>query len=132
MKADGAYCALISGGFVQFTAHVANVCGFDTHQANQLIIENDHLTGSVVEPALGGAAKVEALHRLAGEHGLAHEDALTVGDGANDIGMIGAAGLGVAMHAKPAVREAAPTIVDHGDLTALLYLQGYSDKEFKT
>ena len=130
MKAAGAYCALISGGFTQFTAYVAAECGFDTHQANRLIIENGILTGKVAEPALGSAAKVEALGRLTREHGLTPQEALTVGDGANDVAMLQAAGMGVAMHAKPAVRAAARTIIDHGDLTALLYLQGYRKEEF--
>lgn len=130
MKANGAYCALISGGFSHFTSHVADVCGFDTHQANELIIEGGALTGRVAEPELGGAAKVEALNRLAGEHEITVSDAVAVGDGANDLGMLGLAGMGVAMHAKPAVREAARTVIDHGDLTALLYLQGYKRGEF--
>ncbi len=132
MKAGGAYCALVSGGFKQFTAHVSRQCGFDTHQANELVIENGHLTGAVIEPALGGAAKIEALNRLAGELKLSVDEAITVGDGANDIGMLERAGLGVAMHAKPVVRDAADTVIDHGDLTAPLYLQGYHRDEFVT
>lgn len=130
MKANGAYCALISGGFSHFTSHVAGVCGFDTHQANELIIEDGVLTGRVAKPELGGAAKVEALNKLAGEHNIAVSEAVAVGDGANDLGMLGLAGMGVALHAKPAVREAARTVIDHGDLTALLYLQGYAKAEF--
>lgn len=130
MKANGAYCALISGGFSHFTSHVAGVCGFDTHQANELIIKDGVLTGKVAAPELGGAAKVEALNKLAGEHNIAVSEAVAVGDGANDLGMLGLAGMGVALHAKPAVREAADTVIDHGDLTALLYLQGYAKTEF--
>ncbi|NNE22357.1 MAG: phosphoserine phosphatase SerB [Rhizobiales bacterium] len=130
MKANGAYCALISGGFSHFTSHVAGVCGFDTHQANELIIEDGVLTGEVAKPELGGAAKVTALNKLADEHSITVADTVAVGDGANDLGMLGLAGLGVAMHAKPAVREAADTVIDHGDLTALLYLQGYAKAEF--
>ena len=130
MKSNGAYCALISGGFSHFTAHVADVCGFDTHQANELIIEDGQLTGKVAKPELGGAAKVVALNKLCGEMSISVADAVTVGDGANDIGMLELAGMGVALHAKPAVREAANTVIDHGDLTALLYLQGYAKEEF--
>jgi phosphoserine phosphatase len=132
MKATGAYCALISGGFVQFTEYVAEHCGFHTHQANRLIIEDGILAGKVAEPALGSAAKVEALGRLTSQLGISTGDALTVGDGANDVAMLQAAGMGVAMHAKPAVRAAARTIIDHADLTALLYLQGYRADEFVT
>lgn len=130
MKVNGAYCALISGGFVQFTGHVAKECGFHTHQANQLIIEEGRLTGHVVQPALGSAAKLEALNRLTAEHDLELAEALAVGDGANDVAMLQAAGMGVAIHAKPAVRDAAQYVIDHGDLTALLYLQGYHRTEF--
>ncbi len=130
MTQQGAHCALISGGFTQFTRYVAGECGFHEHQANELIIEDGHLAGRVAEPALGSAAKVEALNRLTGKLGLSLCDALTVGDGANDIAMIEAAGMGVAMHAKPAVRDAARFIIDHADLTALLYLQGYRAAEF--
>ncbi|MDH3742603.1 MAG: phosphoserine phosphatase SerB, partial [Hyphomicrobiales bacterium] len=130
MKANGAYCALISGGFSHFTSHVAGVCGFDTHQANELIIEDGVLTGKVAKPELGGAAKVTALNKLADEHRITVADAVAVGDGANDLGTLGLAGMGVAMHAKPAVREAANTVIDHSDLTALLYLQGYAKAEF--
>ncbi len=132
MKASGAYCALISGGFSQFTHHVAYHCGFDSHQANRLIIENGLLTGRVEQPALGSAAKLEALGRLTGQRQLQPCDAITVGDGANDVAMLQAAGMGVAMHAKPAVRDAAQYVIDHGDLTALLYLQGYAGSDFIT
>ena len=130
MKANGAYTALVSGGFRQFTSRVARLVGFHTHEANDLIIENGKLAGRVGEPILGKHAKVEALNRLSTERGLDAADAIAVGDGANDIPMLQAAGMGVALHAKPKVQEAAPFCIDYGDLTALLYLQGFSDREF--
>jgi phosphoserine phosphatase len=130
MKAHGAYTALVSGGFRQFTSRVAALVGFDTNEANDLVIENGKLAGRVGEPILGKEAKVEALNRISSAHGLTAADAIAVGDGANDIPMLQAAGLGVALHAKPKVREAAPYCVNHGDLTALLYLQGYMREEF--
>jgi phosphoserine phosphatase len=130
MKGHGAYAALISGGFVQFTGHVANELGFDEHRANQLIIEKGRLVGSVREPILGKDAKVSALHELANKLGLSLADALAVGDGANDIPMLKDAGLGVALHAKPIVQDAVSVSINHGDLTALLYLQGYRRDEF--
>jgi phosphoserine phosphatase len=130
MKANGAYTALVSGGFRQFTSKVAALVGFDTNEANDLIIENGKLAGRVGEPVLGKEAKVDALHRLSAVHGLTHADAIAVGDGANDIPMLQAAGLGVALHAKQKVQEAAPYCINHGDLTALLYLQGYAREEF--
>jgi phosphoserine phosphatase len=130
MKAHNAYTALVSGGFKQFTSRVASLVGFDTNEANDLIIENGKLAGRVGEPILGKEAKVEALYRLSSVHGLTVTDAIAVGDGANDIPMLQAAGMGVALHAKPKVQEAAPYCVNHGDLTALLYLQGYKLEEF--
>ncbi len=130
MKAHGAVTAIVSGGFRQFTAAVAAHLGFDRHEANELIIENGKLAGRVREPVLGKEAKVAALERLTRELGITSSDVLTVGDGANDIPMLKAAGMGVALHAKPRVREAARIVVDHGDLTALLYLQGYAKNEF--
>lgn len=130
MKKHGAHAALVSGGFTQFTAHVAAATGFDEHRANSLIIENGVLTGRVAEPILGRAAKITALQELTARLGLKTADAITVGDGANDIGMIEAAGLGVAFRAKPQVRAAADARIDHGDLTALLYLQGYARDEW--
>lgn len=129
MKAAGAYCALISGGFTQFTEHVAAACGFDEHRANRLLIEDGKLTGRVAEPIQGRDAKRRALLELLERRGLAAEAACTVGDGANDIDMLTAAGLGVAYRAKPAVRAAAPVRIDRGDLTALLYLQGFAKSE---
>ncbi len=130
MRAHGAFTALVSGGFSQFTAAVAANCGFDTHQANQLLIASGSLTGRVNEPILGKDAKVVALDAMLLQHGLASVDTLAVGDGANDIPMLQRAGLGVAMHAKPAVRQAAGAVIDHADLTALLYLQGYARNEW--
>jgi phosphoserine phosphatase len=130
MKANGAYTALVSGGFKQFTSRVAALVGFDANEANDLVIENGRLAGRVGEPILGKEAKVEALNRLSARHGLSIADAIAVGDGANDIPMLRAAGMGVALHAKPKVQEAAPYCINHGDLTALLYLQGYSKVDF--
>ncbi len=122
MKANGAYCALVSGGFVQFTQAIGAKLGFDETRANILIQQNGHLTGEVARPILGREAKVEALYALAPDP----SQALAVGDGANDLGMIAAAGMGVALHAKPVVAAAAPLRIDHADLTALLFLQGYT------
>ena len=125
MRANGAYTALVSGGFTAFTRIVAARLGFDETRANLLMIEDGHLTGKVAEPILGREAKVEALHDISAARGLGIADALAVGDGANDLGMIGLAGTGVAIHAKPSVAAAAPFRIDHGDLTALLFMQGY-------
>ncbi len=129
MKAHGARAALVSGGFRQFTAVVAARLSFDTHQANDLVIENGKLAGAVREPVLGKDAKVTILQRLTRELAITEDDVLAVGDGANDIPMLLTAGLGVALHAKPKVQEQARVVINHGDLTALLYLQGYTDKE---
>ncbi|BDA85526.1 phosphoserine phosphatase SerB [Aureimonas sp. SA4125] len=125
MRANGAYTALVSGGFTAFTKVVAARLGFDETRANRLVIEDGHLTGTVAEPILGREAKIEALREIAAARGLGVRDALAVGDGANDLGMIGIAGTGVAIHAKPSVAAAAPFRIDHGDLTALLFMQGY-------
>ena len=130
MKANGAYTALVSGGFTPFTSHVAQHLGFDQHQANTLIIEDGKLAGTVGVPILGQQAKVEALHRICTDLSIDKTDAIAVGDGANDVPMLLDAGLGVALHAKPKVQEAAPIRINHGDLTALLFLQGYSRSEF--
>jgi len=132
MRAHGAHTALVSGGFSYFTARVAAAAGFDEHRANRLVIEDGHLTGAVAEPILGRQAKLDALGEMIATHRLGAGDTLAVGDGANDLAMIEAAGLGVAYHAKPVVAANAGAAVVHGDLTALLYLQGYSASEFVT
>jgi phosphoserine phosphatase len=130
MRAHGAYTCLISGGFTLFTRAVAAMIGFDEHRANELIVEDGKLTGEVKEPILGRAAKLATLIELTESFDLDDIDTLAVGDGANDLGMVQAAGLGVAYHAKPAVAAAAAARIDHGDLTALLYAQGYRRDEF--
>jgi phosphoserine phosphatase len=130
MKAHGAHAALVSGGFTLFTGHVAGLLGFDSHRANELIFEGEALTGRVAEPILGREAKRTALAELATSLGLDRQDTLAVGDGANDLAMLEAAGLGVAFRAKPAVGAMADVRIDHGDLTALLFLQGYTADEF--
>lgn len=131
MRANGAYCALVSGGFTYFTSRVAEAAGFDSNQANTLEIAEGKLTGAVVEPILGQDAKLEALKRLARERGLSPGDTLAAGDGANDLAMIREAGLGVAYRARPVVAAEAAASINHGDLTALLYLQGYKRDEFR-
>jgi phosphoserine phosphatase len=130
MKSRGAYTALVSGGFRQFTSRVAAQIGFHANEANDLIIENGKLAGKVAEPILGKEAKLAALNHLSLVNGLTPADAIAVGDGANDIPMLQAAGMGVALHAKPKVQEAVSLCINHGDLTALLYLQGYKKAEF--
>ncbi len=130
MKAHGAHAALVSGGFTAFTGPVAAALGFDENRANLLMVEDGRLTGSVAEPILGRAAKVQALEDLCSRLGLTEDQAMAVGDGANDLGMLGRAGAGVALHAKPLVAAQCDLRVNHGDLTALLYLQGYRREEF--
>ena len=130
MKADGAYCALVSGGFTAFTAKIAAVLGFDENRANTLMVAEGKLTGQVALPILGKQAKVDALMDICARSGITPAQALAVGDGANDLGMLGLAGTGVALHAKPLVAAQCQVRVNHGDLTALLYLQGYAREEF--
>lgn len=130
MKANGGYAALVSGGFTAFTESVAAQLGFDEHRANTLLADGDRLTGDVGRPILGRAAKVAALDDICDRLGITADQAMAVGDGANDLGMLGRAGSGVALHAKPTVAAQAGLRIDHGDLTALLYLQGYSKGEF--
>ncbi|MER8952434.1 phosphoserine phosphatase SerB [Mesorhizobium sp. M0833] len=130
MAASGAWTALISGGFDIFTTRIAALLGFHENRANRLIEQDRRFTGLVAEPILGRAAKAEALIEISGRLGLTPADAIAVGDGANDLDMIRLAGIGVAMHAKPAVAAAAKIRIDYGDLTALLYLQGYHREEF--
>jgi phosphoserine phosphatase len=130
MRAHGAYTCLISGGFTLFTNAVAAMIGFQENRANELLVADGKLTGEVREPVLGRAAKLATLVELRESFDLDNLDTLVVGDGANDLGMIESAGLGVAYHAKPAVAAAAAVRIDHGDLTALLYAQGYRRDEF--
>ena len=130
MRAHGAYTCLISGGFTLFTNAVAAKIGFQENRANQLKVADGKLTGEVAEPILGRAAKLATLVELTESFDLDEIDTLVVGDGANDLGMIQAAGLGVAYRAKPAVSAAAAARIDHGDLTALLYAQGFRRDEF--
>ncbi|MFK5977842.1 MAG: phosphoserine phosphatase SerB [Rhizobiaceae bacterium] len=132
MRQNGAYCILVSGGFSFFTQRIAERVGFHKHQANELIFENDRLTGEVHEPVLGRTAKLETLNRLCHEHKLTPWDVLAVGDGANDIKMIEAAGMGVAFHGSDVLKTKANAHVDNGKLTALLYFQGYSKFQFVT
>ncbi|MBI0162907.1 phosphoserine phosphatase SerB [Bartonella sp. M0283] len=130
MRGHGAYTALVSGGFTLFTKKIANAIGFDEHNANELVVEDGHLAGLVNEPILGKQAKLEKLEELCKKLNISPEDAMAVGDGANDLAMLNLAGSGVALHAKPLVAEAASIRIDYGDLTALLYLQGYRKSEF--
>ncbi|AXS41300.1 phosphoserine phosphatase SerB [Breoghania sp. L-A4] len=132
MQSNGGYCALVSGGFTVFTGPIGARIGFDEHRANTLLTEDGMLSGTVGEPILGREAKRQRLHDLVRERGIAIAETLAVGDGANDLAMIGDAGLGVAYHAKPAVAAKADARIDHGDLTALLYLQGYGAGDFVT
>jgi phosphoserine phosphatase len=130
MRANGARAVLVSGGFTAFTAAVAAALGFDEHRANVLEIEGGRLTGRVAEPILGRAAKVATLEAVSAREGITPAEALAVGDGANDLGMLELAGMGVALHAKPSVAARCRLRVNHGDLTAALYLQGYAQADF--
>ena len=130
MKANGAYAALVSGGFTAFTARIAGVLGFDENRANILNSEGDFLSGTVAEPILGKQAKVDALVDICARLGISESDVMAVGDGANDLGMLKRAGAGVALHAKPVVAAECEIRVNHGDLTALLFIQGYRREEF--
>jgi phosphoserine phosphatase len=130
MRAHGAYTCLISGGFTLFTHAVAAKIGFQENRANELVVRDGKFTGEVKEPILGRATKLATLIELTEDFDLDDIDTLVAGDGANDLGMIENAGLGVAYHAKPAVAAAAAARIDHGDLTALLYAQGYRREEF--
>ena len=130
MRANGAYAALVSGGFTAFTGAIAAQLGFDENRANTLLVADGVLTGKVADPILGRAAKVQALEDITARLGISVADAIAVGDGANDLGMLGLAGMGVALHAKPSVQAECSLRVSHGDLTALLYLQGYAREEF--
>ncbi|OEC98101.1 MULTISPECIES: phosphoserine phosphatase SerB [unclassified Rhizobium] len=130
MKAKGYYAALVSGGFTVFTSRIGATLGFDENRANVLLQEKGILTGLVEEPILGKQAKVDALNDIAEKLGISTDDAMAVGDGANDLGMLQLAGSGVALHAKPTVSAQARMRIDHGDLTALLYIQGYRKTDF--
>lgn len=130
MRVHGGYACLVSGGFTSFTGPVAARLGFDENRANRLVLDNGSLAGRVEEPILGREAKLATLVELRGARGLARDAVLAVGDGANDLAMLAEAGLGVAFRAKPAVAAAAHARLDHGDLTGLLYLQGYRRDEF--
>ncbi|MBY0298420.1 MAG: phosphoserine phosphatase SerB [Methylobacterium sp.] len=130
MRAHGAYACLVSGGFTLFTGPVAARIGFDEHRANRLVVADGRLAGRVEEPVVGRDAKRATLIELRDRLGLAPAETLAVGDGANDLAMLEEAGLGVAFRAKPAVAAAAQARVQHGDLTALLYLQGFAAAEF--
>lgn len=130
MRANGVYCCLVSGGFTLFTAQIGAAIGFNEHRSNILEIESEKLAGTVREPILGKEAKRATLIELRRKLRLSAEQAIAVGDGANDLAMLGEAGLGVAFRAKPAVAAAAHARIEHGDLTALLYAQGYRRDEF--
>ena len=130
MKAHGGHAALVSGGFTAFTSRIAAMLGFDEHRANILNEAEGLLSGTVAEPILGQQAKVTALDEITARLGKKAADVIAVGDGANDLSMLARAGTGVALHAKPSVAAQARMRVDHGDLTALLYIQGYRRTEF--
>ncbi len=131
MKQNGAYAALVSGGFTAFTAAIAAKLGFDENRANTLEVANGHLTGNVIPPILGREAKIEALNQITARFSISPKDVLAVGDGANDLGMLHLAGTGAALHAKPSVQAECDIRINHGDLTALLYIQGYARAEFR-
>lgn len=132
MKSKGHYTALVSGGFTVFTSRIAATLGFDENRANTLLEDGGILSGFVAEPILGKQAKVDALNEISARLGISPEEAIAVGDGANDLGMLHLAGAGVALHAKPAVAAEAEMRINHGDLTALLYIQGYRKTDFMT
>ncbi len=132
MRANDAYTALVSGGFRSLTSPIRKRLGFHEDRSNTLIVSDGQLTGKVADPVLDKNAKVTALEEIAGKLKLSVEDAVTVGDGANDIPMLGSAGLGVAFRGKPAVEASAPCAIRHADLRGLLYLQGYTNAEIST
>lgn len=131
MKANGALTALISGGFTHFTSYVSKICGFDEHQANVLEIEDGKLTGTAIEPIMDKNQKKRSLAQFTIMNGMTFADTMAVGDGANDLPMLQRSAMGIALHGKPAVRDGAQYRIDHGDLTALLFMQGYKREEFK-
>ena len=130
MRANGGHCVLVSGGFTAFTAKVAADLGFHENRANSLLIENGMLTGDVAHPILGREAKIATLEEVTARLGISEADVIAVGDGANDLGMLGRAGTGVALHAKPSVAAQCDVRVNHGDLSALLFVQGYAFQDF--
>jgi len=130
LRAHGSFCALVSGGFTVFARLIAERLGFDDVRANKLEVEGDYLTGRVVPPIMGGDGKLQALREYCMRLGISTAEACTVGDGANDLPMLRAAGLGVAWHAKPIVRAGASMRLDYADLTGILYLQGFRQSEF--
>jgi phosphoserine phosphatase len=130
MRANGSYVAIVSGGFRQFTGAIRERISADEDRANTLMIEDGKLTGEVIEPILGQDAKLSALKEISAAMGIALDETLAVGDGANDLPMLQAAGLGVAYRAKPKVAASAQARVDHADLTALLYAQGFARRDF--
>jgi len=130
LRARGVYCLLVSGGFTFFTRAIAARAGFDADEANILEMENDTLTGRVIEPILGKEAKLASLQKAARERGIPLSKTIAIGDGANDLPMIQAAGLGIAYHAKPKVEAESPTRIRYNDLTALLYVLGIPRKEW--
>lgn len=132
LRRAGTYCALVTGGFDIFAERIAALCGFDELRANHLITENDVVSGRVTRPILGPQGKLEALRDITGTKGLSVEDGCAVGDGANDLAMLEAAGLGVAYRAKPLLRQRIQPLLDHGNLTGILYLQGYRRADFVT
>ncbi len=132
MKAHDGFAALVSGGFTAFTARIAAALGFDENRANKLLVTDGRLTGDVGKPILGRQAKVDALQEITARLGISESDVIAVGDGANDLGMLGRAGTGVALHAKPSVQKECEVRINHGDLTALLFIQGYARTDFMT
>jgi phosphoserine phosphatase len=130
MHKKGYTCILVSSGFTFFTKRVAHAIGFIAYQANRLLLIDDKLSGNIAEPIVDRETKIETLIKFRNKLGLAQHETLAVGDGANDIGMLERDGLGIAFHAKPIVVKIANARIDHGDLTALLYLQGYREDEF--
>ncbi|AIC28056.1 phosphoserine phosphatase SerB-like protein [Rhizobium etli bv. mimosae str. IE4771] len=130
MKSKGHYTALVSGGFTVFTGPIAATLGFDENRANTLLEDGGILSGFVAEPILGKQAKVDALNEISARLGISPKEAMAVGDGANDLGMLQIAGSGVALHAKPTVAAQAQMRINHADLTALLYIQGYRKTDF--
>jgi phosphoserine phosphatase len=132
MKAHGARAVLVSGGFTAFAERVGAALGFDETRANRLIVAEGRLTGEVARPIQGREAKVRALEQVTAAMGITEADAIAVGDGANDLAMLARAGTGVALHARPSVAAQCEVRVNHGDLRALLFLQGYRREEFVT